>query len=145
MKYKLIKILFIFLILFQVLVFSKSKFTSIYINSQKFIAEIADTPELTSRGMMYRESISKNFAMLFIFDKENPQGFWMKNTLVHLDIIYLNKHKEIVNIHHNVPPCKSPPCQSYYSVKPSKYVVEIQGGLSKKMKLKKGDTIEFLL
>jgi uncharacterized membrane protein (UPF0127 family) len=136
--------LFIILIALSTILFPKSKFLFIYIKSHRLLTEIADTPELTAKGLMYRKSIPKDYAMLFIFENEEPRGFWMKNTLIPLDIIFLNKNKEIINIAKNVPPCKQSPCKSYYSKKPAKYVVEIRGGLSKKMHIKAGDTIEFL-
>jgi len=141
-----VKVVFVSIILLFMTntVLPKSKFINIYIKSHKFLAEIADTPELTAKGLMYRRSIPDDYAMLFIFEDELERGFWMKNTLIPLDIIFLNKDKEIINIHHNVQPCRKSPCKTYYSLKPSKYVVEINGKLSRKFKLKSGDRIEFL-
>ncbi len=144
MKNFSIKTLLLIIVITSPLLLSKSKFISIYIKSQKFLAEVADTDELTLKGLMYRKYIPKNYSMLFIFKNEEPRGFWMKNTLINLDIIFLNKNKEIINIHHNVPPCKGSPCTTYYSEKPAKYVVELQGNRAKEMQLKKNDTIEFL-
>ncbi len=124
---------------------AKTRFTNLYIDQHKFLAEVMSSPEQIEKGMMFRETMSKNFAMLFIFKEEAPRGFWMKNCHVHLDIIYLNRDKEIINIHHNVPPCKADPCRSYYSDKPAQYVVEIKGTLSKKLGLKPGDSFDFIL
>jgi uncharacterized membrane protein (UPF0127 family) len=65
----------------------------------------------------------------------------MKNTLIPLDIIFLNRERQIVDMFVSVPPCCGDPCPSYTSMFPARYVLEINGGLAKKLKLKIGDKI----
>lgn len=121
------------------------KIIPLYIGPEKFIVEIADTPEKQITGMMYREFIPDDFGMLFIHETESYRSFWMKNCRVPLDIIYLDKNKQVINIHFNVPPCKQEPCPSYKSERPAQYVLELRGNRAKELNLKPGDTIFFSL
>jgi uncharacterized protein len=121
------------------------KIIPLYIGSEKFMVEIADTPEKQMTGMMYREFIPDDFGMLFIHETESYRSFWMKNCRVHLDIIYLDKNKQIINIHFNVPPCKQEPCKTYKSERPARYVLELRGNRAKELNLKPGDTTFFTL
>ncbi len=65
----------------------------------------------------------------------------MKNTLISLDIIYLNNDQQIVDVHASVPPCCADPCPSYVSKFPARYVLELKGGTAKELNLKIGDKI----
>jgi len=109
--------------------------------STKITAEIADTATRREIGLMYREKLDPEAGMLFIFDGEAPQSFWMKNTLIPLDIIFLDYNKKIVNIAKNAKPCKTNPCPTYPSIYPTKYVLEVNGGLTDEKNIKIGDTL----
>ena len=121
------------------------KFIPIVLGEENFVVELADTDQKRIKGLMHRETIPNTYGMLFIFDEESTQGIWMKNTLIYLDIIYLNKHKQIVDMHLNVPPCKKEPCQSYLSKIPALYALELKGNSAKRLGLKIGDTIMFTI
>ncbi len=121
------------------------KIIPLYIGPEKFMVEIANTPEKYFRGLMYREFIPDDFGMLFIHESEDYRSFWMKNCRVHLDIIYLDKNKQVINIHFNVPPCEFEPCRTYPSERPAQYVLELRGNRAKELNLKPGDTIFFSL
>jgi uncharacterized protein len=73
-------------------------------NNAKFIVEIADTPEGQSYGLMYRTELEENRGMLFIFDQERQLSFWMKNTFIPLDIIFIDSDGTINTIHENTKP-----------------------------------------
>jgi len=118
-----------------------NRFITIYIQDKPFLAEIADTPETHARGLMFRRSIKDDYGMLFVFADEDYRSFWMKNTRISLDIIYLNGDRQIVDLHASVPPCYADPCPSYPSKFPARYVLELKGGMAKKLKLKIGDKI----
>jgi len=105
-----------------------------------FFVEIADTPEKQTKGLMYRESLDENRGMLFIFDKQGNYSFWMKNTLIPLDIIWLNENKEVVFMENNARPCKET-CPSINPNQKAKYVLEINSGLANKINLKIGDKV----
>lgn len=117
----------------------------LYIGSEKFTVEIADTMEKQLRGLMFRKSVPDDFGMLFVHDGEGYRSIWMKNTLVHLDLIFLNRHKQVVDIYFNVPPCKKEPCESYVTRVPAQYVLELRGNRAKELNIKIGDTIYFTL
>lgn len=107
-----------------------------------FNVELAVTPEQRNLGLMFRESLDFNKGMLFIFEEEGRHPFWMKNTLIPLDIIWIN-NKEVVSIKENIQPCKEYFCPSIEPTENAKYVLEINGGISKNIGLKIGDTINF--
>src|SRR3989338_8541055 len=69
-------------------------------------AEIADTDSKRQMGLMFRESLSDNQGMFFIFENEARHGFWMKNMQFPLDILWIDKDKKIADIRTNVQPCK---------------------------------------
>lgn len=100
--------------------------------------EIADDDEQRATGMMFRNKMSEDQGMLFIFPNEIPQSFWMKNTVLSLDIIFVNSQMEIVKIHKNTTPYSE---QSYPSLKPSQYVVEVIAGYCDKYGVKEGDKV----
>lgn len=94
----------------------------------EFNIEIADDPEEQKQGLMHRENLDDSYGMLFIFDQRKILSFWMKNTLIPLDMIFLDNNFEIVHIAKNAIPCVADPCKTYPSVKEAKYVFEINGG-----------------
>ena len=133
----------IILILLSILIYSFSKSPistqQVCINSKCFNIEIAQTTEELQKGLMYRQSLNENAGMLFIFDKDDIYSFWMKNTLIPLDIIWINKDNQIVYIASNVQPCKADSCAAYSPEKEALYVLEINAGLSEKYGFKEGD------
>jgi len=104
--------------------------------------ETATTPDSRTYGLMFRTSLPEYRGMLFVFSKDQPQSFWMKNTLIPLDAIYINSKKEIVSIKTMIP-CKTPACPSYPSDAPAQYVLEVNGGFSAKNNISVGNTVEF--
>ncbi|MDP4292526.1 MAG: DUF192 domain-containing protein [Bacteroidota bacterium] len=108
----------------------------------KIDIEVAQTPDEQEQGLMYRHSMADSLGMLFIFNVEEQQSFWMKNTYIPLDIIYVNGKKEIVSIAQN---CKPLSEESIPSEGNAKYVVEVNGGYTAKLGLKKGDKIDYSL
>ncbi|HLD57827.1 MAG TPA: DUF192 domain-containing protein [archaeon] len=107
-----------------------------------FDVEVADTPIKRAVGLMNRTSLSDKSGMLFIFDQEGIQGFWMKSTLIPLDMIFISTDQKIVNIQSQAQPCKVLDCQTYSSIKPAKYVVEINGGLADKLGIVEGQKVK---
>lgn len=106
----------------------------------KIDIEIADNASETQYGMMYRKHMDPNTGMLFFMDSERQQSFWMKNTYVSLDIIYINSNFEIVSIQKNAEPLNT---QSLPSEGPALYVLEVIGGFSDRHGIGKGDKIYF--
>jgi len=110
-------------------------------------AEIADTMKKRAEGLMYREHLAKDRGMLFTFDQAQAWTFWMKNTKIPLDIIWMNEKKQIIHIARNVPICTRTDdgCPQYQPNDPAMYVLEIGGGEAERLKLEKGSRLQFKL
>lgn len=106
----------------------------------KIDIEIADTDYERQLGLMKRISMEEKQGMLFIFPSEAMQSFWMRNTLLSLDMIFINEHKKIVTIHKNT---KILSDQSYPSSAPAKYVLETIAGFTDKFGINVGDVINW--
>lgn len=102
--------------------------------------EIADDDYQTQTGLMYRNSMKDSQGMLFIFPNEIERNFYMKNTRIPLDIIYMSSDKKIVSIQKNAKPFDE---TSLPSFKPAKYVLEVNGGLTDDWGLSIDDIINF--
>lgn len=106
---------------------------------QTIEVEFAKNDEERALGLMYRSSMDEHQGMWFIFPEEAPRSFYMRNTEIPLDIIYLDKDKKVVSIAKNARPYDE---TSLPSEKPAMYVLEINGGLSDKWGIEKGDRME---
>jgi|TARA_B110000014_G_C20098932_1_gene576466 hypothetical protein len=102
--------------------------------------EIADNDFERQTGLMYRKEMEHNKGMLFIFDMSEVRSFYMKNTYISLDIIYIDTNNTIINIIENTKPLNDTSLLSNF---PAKYVLEINAGLSKKWNIKNGDKISY--
>ncbi len=108
----------------------------------KIRVQFARTPEELQKGLMNRPSLPKNSGMLFIFPDETNKSFWMKNTLIPLDVIFISS-KGRVNEITTLNPCQETEiCQSYNSKTPAQYVLEINAGSAVKWKIIEGDIVE---
>ena len=106
-------------------------------------AEVADNAKEQALGLMFRKNLSDDSGMLFIFEQEARHSFWMKNTKIPLDIIWIDGQKNILHIEHSVPPCGKDPCLSYRPPKVSKYVLETNGGWAINNDISIGDGVSF--
>jgi len=124
----------------------RDKFIKIYLpNGKSVTAELAATDEERQRGLMFREKLLPDQGMLFVFEEEGLYSFWMKNTLISLDMLWINKDRRIVHIARNVPSCKEDPCPSYSPERPGLYVLELAAGAADRLGLKLFDRLEFIL
>jgi uncharacterized membrane protein (UPF0127 family) len=105
-----------------------------------FQVEIAATPEKREVGLMYRRELPPNRGMLFIFPAEKVNSFWMKNTPIPLDMIFISRERKIVGIVHDTVPFS---LDGRSVTVPSQYVLEINGGLSRRYGFKAGDAVRF--
>lgn len=114
--------------------------TEIYFEDHRFEVEIADTSEERARGLMFREELGEDQGMLFVYEEENDRSFWMKNTLIPLDIIFLDSDFEVINIERADPEPNTSDdnLQRYRSDRPAQYVLEINQNRSKEIGLEKG-------
>ena len=110
------------------------------IDNNKIYVEVAKTPAEQEQGLMFRNELSEDAGMLFVFDDVSQKNFWMKNTLIPLDMIFIDKNKKIVSIQSAVP-CEEDPCVVYAS--PAQYVLEVNQGYAEHPGIKEGDVVLF--
>ncbi len=144
MKIKILLLIFLAIVAVATTILTKGKLDRVCFQNHCFNVELAKTAEEKSRGLMFRKNLDSNKGMLFVFKKEGDYAFWMKNTLIPLDIIWINENKEAVFISQNTPPCpEESPCLYIIPNKNAKYVLEINGGAAEKIGLKIGDKMTF--
>jgi len=102
--------------------------------------EIADTAQKRSFGLMYRRDLPELHGMLFLFPDEEPVSFWMKNTPLPLDIIFINAGRTVVGIAQNTTPFSEKPLPSGG---PAQFVLEVNGGFCQRHGVAVGDRVEF--
>ena len=102
--------------------------------------EIADTVDKRAQGLMFRKSLAADRGMLFIFPEMGNYTFWMKNTLIPLDILWMDESGNILHVESHVPICtkKDDSCPRYYSHRESMYVLELPSGRAKELALTPG-------
>lgn len=118
---------------------TKQGFVSI--NGIKIQVELARTESEWMRGLMFRDRLGPREGMLFLGYSERPQSFWMKNTPLSLDIIFISSKKNIVSIQKRTTPFSLEPLPSKA---PAQYVLEILGGQSDALGIKEGMKVEFV-
>jgi uncharacterized protein len=109
-----------------------------------YSVERARTPEETMQGLMYRESLPERHGMIFLFTDGGMHHFWMKNTMIPLDIIWMDADGKVLFVSANTPPCRSDPCPTYGPDKPAPVVLEIAGGLAAKEGVKVDSAIQLI-
>ena len=105
----------------------------------RFYAELALTQQEQMRGLMFREEMPKDTGMLFYFGRSAPRSFWMKNTLIPLDIIFIAEGGRISHIHKNAVPLDETPIPSNGN---AIGVFEINAGLTEKLGIAVGDKLK---
>ncbi|HNX80831.1 MAG TPA: DUF192 domain-containing protein [Candidatus Omnitrophota bacterium] len=122
--------------------FTKYATTRVCIKKMCVRVEIADTRLKRAEGLMLKKSLSAGKGMLFIFPKEWRYSFWMKNMKFPLDIIWVNRQKQVVWLFPNARPCTFD-CVSVYPDKPALYVLEVPAGSIKRYAIQEGDRVAF--
>jgi len=103
------------------------------------VVEVVDTPSARTRGLMYRQELADGTGMLFVFDEESDHAFWMKNTFIPLDMIFVSSDRRVVGVHERARPHSLAPI----SVKrPSRWVIEVPGGWAARAGIAVGDRID---
>ncbi len=137
----------LFLILFLLFAFGCSRadeFRKICVKDTCLKAEVVRSDRDKEKGLMFRKRLAQDEGMLFIFDEERQHSFWMKNTLIPLDIIWISADKKIVDIHKDASLCKNTDtCQGMAPRSPALFVLEVNSGFCRKHNLEVGDTLEF--
>jgi len=111
-----------------------------------YYVEYADTEEERSRGLMWRDTLQDDEGMLFLYNQETTPSFWMKNTLIPLDMLFIGSDLIVKHIVANTEPCKATAkkCDFYKADEPIQYVLEINGGQTENRGIKEGDSVSFV-
>jgi uncharacterized membrane protein (UPF0127 family) len=104
------------------------------LNGTEFTVEIAETPAARARGLMYRKSLPENRGMLFVFERDSQETFWMENTEIPLSLAYISRTGEIREIF-DLTPRSRRPVQSTYSIR---YALEVNQGVFEKLGIRPG-------
>ncbi len=104
--------------------------------------EVAIDPETRAQGLMFRESLPRGRGMLFLFPRSDIYSFWMKNTLIPLDMIWIDAEGTVVGVEANVPPCQADPCPSYGPDAEAQYVLELGAGEAARYGIGKGTHLD---
>lgn len=108
--------------------------------------ELAQTKGELTKGLQFRENMDRNAGMLFIFPQNDTYDFWMKDTLMPLDIIWISEDKKVIYISENTPPCRQEQCPVYGPGQElSRYVLEVNAGAANRLGIKIGDEAHFIL
>lgn len=103
-----------------------------------FRTELALTPEAQRQGLMFRDEMARLASMLFVFPDDRERGFWMRNTLIPLDMLFIDRAGRVIRIHENAIPGDE---TAIRSGAPARAVLEINGGLASELGLAEGDEI----
>ena len=114
---------------------------TVQLHGHRFNVELATNDGAREHGLMMRKSMDADHGMLFVFAAAAPQAFWMKNTLIALDILYFDANRKLVSLQLDVPPCKADPCPTYPSDVPARYVLELNAGTAVRIGAQAGDIL----
>ena len=110
-----------------------------------FSVEVVSSDPARQKGLQGRASLADDAGMLFVFPRADRYGFWMRETLIPLDMIWLDAGRRIVHIEHQVPPCTADPCAVYQPPTPALYVLETAAGRTQALGLAIGAQARFAL
>ncbi len=105
--------------------------------------EIVADEESRAQGLMYRDQLLPGTGMLFLFPADGTYPFWMKNTRIPLDMIWIDASRRVAHLKHGVPPCLVDPCPSYDPGVPARYVLEVAGGVAGDHGVAEGAVLRF--
>jgi uncharacterized membrane protein (UPF0127 family) len=114
---------------------------SVTLHGKTFSTEFAADDASREHGLMDRTELKPDHSMLFFFTDDEPRAFWMKNTLIPLDILYFDGARKLVSMQLNAQPCKADPCAIYPSDGNARYVLELPAGTAGRLGLKLGEPL----
>jgi uncharacterized membrane protein (UPF0127 family) len=115
----------------------------IIIRGVRLTVDLAKTPSEWEQGLSGRASMPEDRGMLFVFDRESPWGFWMKDMRFPLDIIWFDSSRRVVHIEQDLPPCSPQGCPVYVPLANALYVLEVNAGFVEAHGINLGDTFQF--
>ena len=106
---------------------------SVQLNGHTLAVELAISDAERAQGLMHRQQLAADQGMLFIQPQPMPAAFWMKNTLIPLDMLFFDQHGQLLMLHQDVPPCKTPQCPTYQAPGAVKYILELNAGQAQQL------------
>ncbi len=137
-----------FIFFFLLTACSGKEFTAVFVTPEGTVQvslELAKTVDERQRGLMFRDRIGDREGMLFCFDRDRKPSFWMKNTYLSLDILFLSGSGEVVAVLERLPPCPMEPCPRYTSDSEARYALEVKSGFVAEHHVRKGDIVRLSL
>ncbi len=107
--------------------------------------EVMISDEDRAMGLMFRPSLAPDRGMLFLFDRPDFHGIWMKNCKFPIDIVWLDEEKKVVDVKEGAPPCKADPCPVYQPMRRASWVIEMTSGQARREKVVRGAAVSFEL
>jgi len=131
---------FLFLLLLAGCVHARDRWVELA--GKRYTVELATNDAQRERGLMFRQRMDPDRGMLFVHEREEPLAYWMKNTLIPLDILFFDNQRRLVAQQRDVPPCTlGDACPPYPSDAPARYVLELNAGQAAKLRLQNGTTL----
>ena len=143
MRSTIIWVLFCTLFLTSCHIASTMSSPQVIVGNQTITVELAKTDQMRELGLMNRDHLDPNTGMLFIFPQEETMTFWMKNTIIPLDIMFINNERIIVSVA-TMTPCKADPCALYPSNSLALYALEVPAGFIATHAITVGETVRFV-
>lgn len=112
------------------------------LKGERYQVELALDDASRMRGLMFRDSMAPTHGMLFVFEREGPQAFWMRNTRIPLDILYFDNSLRLVSVAAGASPCTTNSCPSYPSKGAARFVLELNAGHAQRLDLQRGDVLK---
>lgn len=117
---------------------------AVELHGHRIGVEVADDDATRSHGLMDRAAMPADHGMLFVFPDSQIRTFWMKRTLIPLDMLFFDGHRKLVTLLADVRPCKADPCPVYPSAAPARYVLELNAGAAARLGVREGDVITLM-
>jgi uncharacterized protein len=117
-------------------------FSQVCFGGNCFGVSVVDNDITRARGLMFVERLDEGTGMLFVYDRDGVYPFWMKNTLIPLDMIWVDRDRRIVFIHEDAQPCGDGPCESIDPGVVARYVVEVNAGTVRALGIRVGDVVD---
>ena len=143
MKWKLIVVFSVIVLIIVYFFVGNNTEDKVCFSSDCVNVKISDDSSERQRGLMYVSFLEESKGMLFVFEKNGLHGFWMKNTLIPLDIIWISEDYDVVNVE-TAEPCEEDPCPVYVPEKEARYVLEVNSGWANRNEIRVGDEVKFL-
>jgi len=117
---------------------------AISINNHQFTVELAASAAERRQGLMHRSSLAPDSGMLFIYPEPQIISFWMKQTLIPLDLLFFDEDGQLIELHNNMQPCKATVCKTYTNKIPAQYALELAAGTATKLKFQVGNSFTII-